>query len=264
MKNIYTITEQEKNRILGMHQNATKKQYLMEQNTSGAYAMFQGTEKTYKDDSNSNAMFNMVSTYCTRDNLEKGLLPGASNYNNNYELAKNLYYDVMPQYRKGRIIGAALFGTGASPLDNTEKENFPKWIKERLAKIKTMGDLCEVNSILNDKFKVETGLHGIFSSKHPDVNITWNDVMNALKPAFDDGAKRLPNVSQQQPATTPEQPAPEKDEGTPDNKPVVNIAPSLINQIRNTVGSRLGAGSTLNNDDLTAILAKVQALPDKQ
>lgn len=251
MKNIYTITEQEKNRILGMHQNATKKQYLMEQELTGA---------SDRKSQNSSTVFSKLKSFCT-DNKNK------------------LDYTGLTEERKAfleKMADQLVYNTsqGFFRPNEENKKKYKDYIKYNLSEPKTGGELCYMEDYIIKKKGF--GIHGALSSNNT-IPFDFKMALDAMTPAFTDADNKIknykappsqswekyyaqkfgPEVAKQLgyiPAPAPA-PAP-----APNNKPVEEIAASLINLIRTNVGSKPGTGPTLNNDDLNKIIEKLGAI----
>jgi hypothetical protein len=96
MKNLFEITNEERNRVLNLHENATKRQYLTEQNTpvNPQYDALTIRTELDKSDSNEQLIVNVIKKY-KQDNF-KSLL---DTYKNTYKV--ELGTDIHRAIQKG-------------------------------------------------------------------------------------------------------------------------------------------------------------------
>jgi hypothetical protein len=251
MKNLYTLTEEEKKRILGMHQNATKKQYLKEQPAWGA--RWAGTEVDPDNDPNSIFVLNKIKHYCVGGN--ENLLTSNTEFKDIQTIAANLEYNLTPNYFTSEERLAELTG----------------FAKAGLGSIKNMADLCNVNAQLLSNYGKT--LHDLLKNKSKYIAISWEEVANLLKPAFDDAAQRIPQAGTEQAAAS-QTSAAVGQPGATSNQSQTNggntraVAgggtairkPLNLTALRGRVGSSATSNS-FESEDLDKILANLKGTP---
>jgi hypothetical protein len=171
MKHLFTLTEQERNRILGLHKILNKTIKEQSDVTVGDLGvgygrMFRGKNPTgveYGTNPRSKFLYNQIKDFCKPDNVKLYGEPRNPHHLINFvRFMKDYIYDTANNYDPK---------AAASDILRQLKDT-----------IVNGADLCYLNNYLIKNENIPSGFHGLLSS-NTRVPINWDEVFKALQGA---------------------------------------------------------------------------------